>query len=92
VFSIEVIRIDIAVATVNPILWGLGYPVPGGNKYRNLSSRLGGVSKIETIKCAHESRETQTRSRLYADDAQKQLKTIDFSSERAPHINKPATV
>jgi hypothetical protein len=37
----------------------LGYPVPGGNKYRNLALQVWGVSKIETIKYAHESRGTQ---------------------------------
>jgi hypothetical protein len=30
-----------------------------GNKYRNLALHVGGVSKIQTIKCAHESRGTQ---------------------------------
>jgi hypothetical protein len=29
------------------------------NKYRNLALQVGGVSKIETIKYAHESRGTQ---------------------------------
>jgi hypothetical protein len=37
----------------------LGYSVPGENKYRNLFLQVGGVSKIETIKYAHESRGTQ---------------------------------
>jgi hypothetical protein len=32
------------------------YPVPGGNKYRNLALLVGGVSKIETINYAHKSR------------------------------------
>jgi hypothetical protein len=27
-----------------------GYPVPGGNKYRNLALQVGAVSKIGTIK------------------------------------------
>jgi hypothetical protein len=31
----------------------LGYPVPGGNKYRNLALLVGGVSKIETINYAN---------------------------------------
>jgi hypothetical protein len=30
----------------------LGYPVPGGNKYRNLALQVWGVSKIETINSA----------------------------------------
>jgi hypothetical protein len=42
----------------------LGYPVPGRNKYRNLAFQVGGVSKIETIKYAHESRGTHIRGRL----------------------------
>jgi hypothetical protein len=33
--------------------------LPGGNKYRNLALQVGRVSKIETIKYAHESRGTQ---------------------------------
>jgi hypothetical protein len=37
----------------------LGYPVPGGNKYRNLALQVGGVSKKETIKYAREFRGTQ---------------------------------
>jgi hypothetical protein len=37
----------------------IGYPVPRINKYRNVALRVGGVSKIETIKYAHESRGTQ---------------------------------
>jgi hypothetical protein len=37
----------------------MGYPVPGGNKYRNLALQGQGVSKIETMKYAHEYRETQ---------------------------------
>jgi hypothetical protein len=41
------------------VLTQLGYPVPGGNKYRDLALQVGGVSKIETIKYAHESRATQ---------------------------------
>jgi hypothetical protein len=37
----------------------LGYFVPGGYKYRNQTFQVGGVSKIETIKYAHEFRGTQ---------------------------------
>jgi hypothetical protein len=33
-------------------------PVPEENKYRNLALQVGGVSKIETINYAHESRGT----------------------------------
>jgi hypothetical protein len=44
----------------------LGYPVPGGNKYRNLALLVGGVSKIETINNAHESRETHLRKAALA--------------------------
>jgi hypothetical protein len=32
----------------------------GGNKYRDLAHHVVGVSQIETIKYAHESRGTQT--------------------------------
>jgi hypothetical protein len=28
----------------------LGYPVPGGNKYRNLALQVRGVSETETIR------------------------------------------
>jgi hypothetical protein len=41
----------------------LGYLVPGGNKYRNLTLQVGGVSKIETIKY-DESRGIQTSQGL----------------------------
>jgi hypothetical protein len=37
----------------------LGYAVPGQNKYRNLNLQVGGVSKIEKIKYAHEFHGTQ---------------------------------
>jgi hypothetical protein len=37
----------------------MGYPVPGGNKYRNLALQVRGISKIETIQLAHESPGTQ---------------------------------
>jgi hypothetical protein len=36
----------------------------GGNKYRNLALQVRGVSKIETIKHAHESSGTQILERL----------------------------
>jgi hypothetical protein len=29
----------------------LGYPVPGGNKYRNMTFQVGDVSKTESMKC-----------------------------------------
>jgi hypothetical protein len=35
------------------------YPVPGGNKCRNLALKVRRMSKIETTKYAHESRGTQ---------------------------------
>jgi hypothetical protein len=68
----------------------LGYPIPGGNKYRNLALLVGGVSKMETINYAHESRGTQIRERLrWRCPAKIEKYRPDFSSERAPHINKP---
>jgi hypothetical protein len=42
----------------------LGYLVPMGNKYRNLVLQVEEVSKIDTIKYAHESRGTRTWERL----------------------------
>jgi hypothetical protein len=48
--------------------------------------RLGGVSKIEKIKHAHESCGTQICP------AKTENYRPNFSSERAPHINKHATV
>jgi hypothetical protein len=38
----------------------LGYPVPGGIKYRNLTLQVGGVSKIEAIKYSLESSGTES--------------------------------
>jgi hypothetical protein len=65
----------------------------GRNKYRNLALLVGRVSKIETINYAHESRGTQIRKRLcWRCPAKTEKYRPDFSSERAPHINKPETV
>jgi hypothetical protein len=61
----------------------LGYPVLGGNKYRNLSLLPGGVSKIETINYAHGSWRCTANTEKYRPD---------FSSERASHVNKPENV
>jgi hypothetical protein len=47
-----------------PIVQEVGYPVPGGNKYTNLALQVGGVSKIEAIKYAHESCGTVTNAAL----------------------------
>jgi hypothetical protein len=30
----------------------LGYLVPGGNKYRNITLQVGGVSEVESMHCA----------------------------------------
>jgi hypothetical protein len=71
----------------------MGYPVPGGNKYKNLALQFEGVSKIEAIKYAHESRGTQARERLrWRGPETAENYRPDPSSERAPHINKPVTV
>jgi hypothetical protein len=71
----------------------LGYPVPGGNKHKNLALLVGGVSKIETINYAHESRGSQIKKRLrWRYPAKTEKYRPNFSSERAPHINKPETV
>jgi hypothetical protein len=67
--------------------------VPGGNKYRNLALLVGGVSKIETINYAHESSGTRIWERLrWRCSAKTEKYRPDFSSERAPHINKLETV
>jgi hypothetical protein len=42
----------------------LGYPVPGGNKYRDLALQVRGVSKLEAIKYVHESRGNQIGEKL----------------------------
>jgi hypothetical protein len=71
----------------------LVYPVPGGNKYRNLALQVGGVSKIETINYAYESHGTQICERLRWRCPAKTVKyRPDFSSERGPYINKPEAV
>jgi hypothetical protein len=71
----------------------LGYPVPRKNKYRNLALLIVGVSKIEKINYAHESYGTQILERLHwRFPAKTENYRPDFSSERAPHINKPETV
>jgi hypothetical protein len=68
-------------------------PVPGGYKYRNLALQVGGVSKIETIKYSHESSGTQIRQIVRWRGPEKTEKyRPDFSSKRAPHINKTENV
>jgi hypothetical protein len=44
--------------------WEYNYPVPGGNKYRNLAHQVVGVSIIETVKYGHKYLVTLTRERL----------------------------
>jgi hypothetical protein len=64
----------------------LDYPVPGGNKYRNLDLQVGGVLKIETIKYAHESRRTHIWERLrWRCQAKIKLQTRLLVREGAPH-------
>jgi hypothetical protein len=73
--------------------WTGMHPATGGNKYRHLALQVGGVSKIETTKYAHESRGTQIWERLrWRCSAKSENYRPHFSSERAPHINKLATV
>jgi hypothetical protein len=60
-----------------------GPPVPGGHKYRNLVLHVEGVSKIETIKYAHESRGTQVSERLPGKNWK--LQTRLLIREGAPH-------
>jgi hypothetical protein len=59
----------------------LGYPVPGGNKYRNLALLVGGVSKIETINYAHESHGT-LNGKGCAGDVRQKLKSTDPTSRQ----------
>jgi hypothetical protein len=61
----------------------LGYPVPEGNKYKNLALLVGGVSKIETINYAHESRGTHDlRKTAQAMPGKNWKYRPDFSAER----------
>jgi hypothetical protein len=63
------------------------------NKYSNLALRVGGVSKIMTIKYAYESRATDTREKLrWWCPATIENYRPDISSEKAPEINKQVTV
>jgi hypothetical protein len=56
----------------------VGYPVPGGNKYRNMTLQVGGVSKIESIKYAHESRELRKAVLVVQQKKEKRkMKTTD---------------
>jgi hypothetical protein len=54
------------------------YPAPGGNKYRNLSLQVRGVSKIDIIRYAWDSRSEKN----CAGDAQQKLKTTDLASRQ----------
>jgi hypothetical protein len=69
----------------------LGYPVPGGNKYRNLALLVGGVSKIETINYAAVGLGSEKGC---TGDARQKLKSTDPTSHQRghPHIKKPKTV
>jgi hypothetical protein len=60
----------------------LGYPVPGGNKYRNLALKVGGVSKIETLNYAHDSRGGFRSERSCAGDARQKLNSTDPTSRQ----------
>jgi hypothetical protein len=55
------------------------YPVPGGNKYRILALQVGGVTKIETIKYAHEFCRSEEDC---TGDAWQKLKTTDQTSHQ----------
>jgi hypothetical protein len=75
-------------------------PIPcgGGVEYlhRSPASRRGdkkGSLESETVKYGHESNETRTRKWLrWREPAAIVNDTPVLSSERAPHIKKPATV
>jgi hypothetical protein len=73
----------------------MGHHVPEGYKYGNLAFQVGRVSRIRTIKYGLESRRTHTRAGLRwrgpAAILQVNYRPI-FSSERVPHIKKPAIV
>jgi hypothetical protein len=71
----------------------LGYPVPGGNKYRNLALRVEGSLKNRDNKlCSLVPWDSDLRRLLWRCPAKTEKCGPDFSSERAPHINKPETV
>jgi hypothetical protein len=71
-----------------------GHPVPGGYKYRELALQVGGVSD-EPVKYGREFSGTSTQERLLWQGleaiVQVNYKRI-LSSERVPHIKKPAIV
>jgi hypothetical protein len=68
-------------------------PHSWGKYIREAALLVGGVSKVETIKYVHESRGTQTCERLrWRCPAKTENYRPDFSSERAPHVNKSITV
>jgi hypothetical protein len=69
-----------------------GHPVPWGYKYGKLALQVWGVSKIGTIKYGIECRRTQTRKGRWRGPAATVNYRSVLSSERAPQINKPATV
>jgi hypothetical protein len=59
-----------------------------------MTLQVGGVSKMESIKYAHESVGLRTEKRCAGDVQQKNPENYrpDFSSERAPHVTKSVTV
>jgi hypothetical protein len=58
----------------------LGYPVPGGNKYKNLALQVGGVSKIETI-CSLSPMGLKS-DKGYTDDARQKMKSTEPTSRQ----------
>jgi hypothetical protein len=72
----------------------LGHPVPGGYKYGDLALQVGGVSN-ETVKYGLEFCGPSTQESLLW-QGQQAILQVNYrsilSSERVPHIKKPAIV
>jgi hypothetical protein len=65
----------------------------GGYEYGDLALQVGGVSNLRQENTSHESRGSRTEERLrWRGPAAVVNDRPILSSERAPHINKPATV
>jgi hypothetical protein len=71
----------------------LVYPVPGGNKYKNLALQVGAVSNTETVKFGHESNGTQAQERwCWQYPATTENYRSNLLPVRAPRISKPVAV
>jgi hypothetical protein len=77
-----------------PSSWGYNWAwaVPGGNQYRNLALKVGCLTNRYNKLCSLVPRDSDPRKTALAKTSNNWNSRPDLSSERAPHIYKPAIV